>query len=88
MPAGTVFGREREALEREIFRYLGLRGTEAGKGAVMASVEPVVASLMGFIAFQEAPTPLGILGILLVLGAVILLNLEGPAQETTEKDAS
>ena len=67
---------------------LGLRGTEAGKGAVMASVEPVVASLMGFIAFQEAPTPLGILGIILVLGAVILLNLGGPAQETTEKDAS
>ena len=60
-----------------LFYSLGLRGTEAGKGAVMASVEPVVASLMGFAAFGEKPTPLGILGIVLVLGAVCLLNL-GP----------
>ena len=56
---------------------LGLRGEEAGKGAVMASVEPVVASLTGFIAFGEAPTPLGILGVVLVLAAVALLNLGG-----------
>ena len=59
-----------------LFYSLGLRGTEAGKGAVMASVEPVVASVMGFIAFHETPTPLGILGIALVLGAVALLNLD------------
>lgn len=56
---------------------LGLRGEEAGKGAVMASVEPVVASVIGFIAFREAPTPLGILGIVLVLAAVAILNLGG-----------
>ncbi len=56
---------------------LGLRGEEAGKGAVMASVEPVMASLMGFAAFGEVPTPLGIAGVLLVLAAVALLNL-GP----------
>lgn len=56
---------------------MGLRGEEAGKGAVMASVEPVVASLTGFIVFGEAPSPLGIVGIVLVLGAVVLLNLGG-----------
>lgn len=56
---------------------MGLRGEEAGKGAVMASVEPVVASLAGFIAFGEAPSPLGIVGIILVLAAVVLLNLIG-----------
>ena len=55
----------------------GLRGEEAGRGAVMASVEPVVASLMGFIAFHEKPTPLAVLGIVLVLAAVALLNLGG-----------
>ena len=56
---------------------LGLRGEEAGKGAVMASVEPVVASLTGFLAFRETPTPLGVLGIALVLAAVAILNLGG-----------
>ena len=60
-----------------LFYSLGLRGEEAGKGAVMASVEPVVASLAGFFAFREAPSPLGIVGIVLVLAAVALLNLSG-----------
>lgn len=62
---------------------LGLKGEEAGKGAVMASVEPVIASLAGFIAFGEAPSPLGIAGIVLVLAAVALLNLGG--KRKTEK---
>lgn len=52
----------------------GLQGEEAGKGAVMASVEPVVASVMGFAAFGETPTFLGVVGILLVLSAVVILN--------------
>ena len=52
----------------------GLRGEEAGKGAVMASVEPVVASVMGVAVFHESISPLGVLGVLLVLGAVVILN--------------
>ncbi len=56
---------------------LGLRGEEAGKGAVMASVEPVVASVVGFLAFHETPSVLGVVGIVLVLGAVVLLNWDG-----------
>ena len=56
---------------------LGLRGEEAGRGAVMASVEPVVASLTGFVAFSERPTLLGLIGVVLVLAAVALLNLGG-----------
>ena len=59
---------------------LGLRGEEAGRGAVMASVEPVVASLMGFAAFGERPTLLGLVGVVLVLAAVALLNLGGPKE--------
>ena len=64
-----------------LFYSLGLRGEEAGKGAVMASVEPVMASVMGLIAFGEVPAPLGIVGVLLVLAAVALLNLGGPKTE-------
>ena len=52
----------------------GLTGEEAGKGAVMASVEPVVASVLGFFVFHETPTVLSLLGVVLVLGAVIILN--------------
>lgn len=63
-----------------LFYSLGLKGEEAGKGAVMASVEPVVASILGFAVFHETPTPLGVVGIALVLGAVALLNLGGKKQ--------
>ena len=52
----------------------GLRGEEAGKGAVMASIEPVVASLMGVAVFHESISVPGVLGVLLVLGAVVILN--------------
>ncbi len=62
---------------------LGLRGEEAGRGAVMASVEPVVASLTGFIAFGEAPTLLGVVGVVLVLAAVVLLNVSGKTRESS-----
>ncbi len=55
----------------------GLEGEEAGKGSVMASVEPVVASVVGFAVFHEAPTLLGLVGIVLVLAAVVILNLNG-----------
>ena len=60
---------------------IGLRGEEAGRGAVMASVEPVVASLAGFAVFHETPTPLAAAGIVLVLAAVTLLNLGGTKTE-------
>ena len=54
---------------------LGLRSVEAGKAAILATVEPMVASLLGVAVFHEALTPLSALGILLILAAVILLSL-------------
>ena len=54
----------------------GLAGVEAGKGAVMASMEPVTASVLGFLVYHETPTPLGLAGIVLVLAAVVILNLK------------
>ncbi len=63
-----------------LFYSLGLKGEEAGRGAVMASVEPVVASLAGFVVFGEAPTALGVAGVVLVLAAVALLNIGNPAK--------
>jgi DME family drug/metabolite transporter len=59
----------------------GLKGVEASKGSVMASVEPVVASIAGFAVFGEEPTVLGVLGIALVLGAVVILNVKPRARK-------
>lgn len=53
----------------------GLSGIEAGKASVMASVEPVVATLVGFLVFHESLSLYSVVGIVLVLGAVALTNI-------------
>lgn len=52
-----------------------LTGLETGKASVYANIEPVVATLAGIFIFHEAISVQGVIGICLVLGAVILLNL-------------
>ena len=52
----------------------GLQSVPAGKAAILATVEPLVAALLGSLVFHEPLTPLTALGILLILVAVILLN--------------
>ncbi len=54
---------------------LGLRSVEAGKASILATVEPMVATLFGVAVFHEALTLTAALGILLILGAVVLLSL-------------
>ena len=54
----------------------GLSHVENGAASVMASIEPVVATVLGFLVFSEKPTFSAFLGILLVLGALAVLNLE------------
>lgn len=54
----------------------GLTGMEAGRASVMASVEPVVATLIGVLVFKEAMTALSALGVALVLSAVAILNMK------------
>ena len=53
---------------------LGLRSVEAGKAGIIATIEPVVATLVGIICFSETLTLLSGIGIVLVLSAVIILN--------------
>lgn len=60
----------------------GLRYTEAGKASVMASVEPVVASAVGILAFRESMTLSAAVGSLLVLTSVVLLNLPAGKEKT------
>lgn len=55
---------------------LGLENVEAGKAGIMATIEPLVATLVGVIVFSEPITFLSGLGILLILAAVIILNIK------------
>ena len=59
----------------------GLSGTETGKAAVMASTEPVVATLVGAVLFHEALTARSVLGVVLVLAAIAALNLRRKGKE-------
>jgi drug/metabolite transporter (DMT)-like permease len=53
----------------------GLSRMENGQAAIIASIEPVVATLLGFFVFHEVLTPGNVLGIGLVLSAIVLSNL-------------
>ena len=53
---------------------LGLRTVEPGRAAILATVEPLVATLFGAFVFHEPLTLLSALGIALILSAVVLLN--------------
>ena len=53
---------------------LGLHTVEASKAAILATVEPMVATLFGIFLFHEPVTLLSALGIMLILAAVVLLN--------------
>lgn len=53
----------------------GLRSVSLGKAPIIATVEPVVATLMGMI-YGEYPDMLGLFGIVLVLSSVIILNIK------------
>ena len=53
---------------------LGLRTVEAGKAGILATVEPMVATLIGITVFSEPLTVFSGAGILLILAAVVVLN--------------
>ena len=54
----------------------GLTGLENGKASVLASVEPVVASLVGIFIYKETYTFMSVTGVVMVLAAVVLLNIK------------
>ena len=53
---------------------LGLRTVEASRAGIIATIEPMVATLVGILVFAEPLTLASALGILLILSAVIMLN--------------
>lgn len=60
----------------------GLYEMEAGKASILATVEPFVATIVGVLFFKETMTPFKIIGMLLVLLAIIILNVN---KKSTDK---
>lgn len=54
---------------------LGLRSVEASKAGIIATVEPMVATLIGIFVFSEPLTLTSALGVLLILSAIVILNV-------------
>lgn len=60
----------------------GLIGIENGKASIMASIEPVVATLCGVFIYNEGLTVMSTVGILLVLSAIVLLKEKSTTEQT------
>ena len=60
---------------------LGLRSVEASKAGILATVEPMVATLIGVFMFLEPLTLMSGLGVLLILAAVVILNVSAGGSE-------
>lgn len=62
-----------------VFPYIlytyGLKYTENGKASIIASVEPVVATLLGIFVYHEKMTVNGLIGMVLILGAIVMCNI-------------
>lgn len=54
---------------------LGLTYMEVGRASILASIEPVVATLIGLLLYRETLTGVTLLGVILVLGAAIIVNM-------------
>ena len=55
----------------------GLKGLESGRASIIASIEPVTASLIGWLLYKEEMRPEGIAGMLLVLASCVLVAGKG-----------
>ena len=55
---------------------LGLERVEASKAGIIATIEPMVATLIGIAVFSEPLTLMSGAGIILILSAVVVLNLK------------
>ncbi len=65
----------------------GLQRMESGKAAILVAVEPLVGAVVGMTVYHESHSPLKLCGIVLILGAIILLNLnDKPAEAALQRE--
>lgn len=63
----------------------GLSMVETGKASITATMEPVVASLIGIYFFGEVLTAFQLVGILFIIAAVVLIQLRRKEQKTVTR---
>lgn len=66
-----------------LFYTAGLKEVENGKASIIVSIEPVTATVLGLIVFSEPFTLNGIIGIVLVILALVICNIEGKKNENS-----
>ena len=59
-----------------LFYTKGLEKVDPGIASILATIELVVASIVGFTIFKEEVTLEKLLGIILIMFSVVLLNLK------------
>ena len=55
---------------------LGLKRAGASRAAILATIEPITATILGTAVFGEALTALSIIGIVCVVAAIVILNVK------------
>ena len=66
---------------------LGLTGTENGKAAILASAEPVAATLYGAVFFGEIPSVIGVIGIATVIVGILICGSNGKYEKENENES-
>jgi len=61
--------------------YSGIRRVPSGLASVLTYCEPLVATVVGAVAFHEAVQPRGYLGVALVVGGGVWLAMERRAPQ-------
>ncbi|MCF0120528.1 MAG: DMT family transporter, partial [Oscillospiraceae bacterium] len=65
-----------------LFYTKGLEHLENSRASVIVAIEPVVATVVGFVMYSERPTVPAIIGIVLVLAAIFMMSR--PDKKQTE----
>ncbi len=68
-----------------LFYTSGLKGVESSTAPIIATIEPVVATLISVLIYKETLMLSAGLGIILVLSSVVILNVKGKTNENTSK---
>lgn len=63
----------------------GLKHMEAGNASIIACIEPVMATILGYLAYRETLTPWELFGILLVIFSSIIVNLSIKLKEVANE---
>ena len=63
----------------------GLSQIDPPTAAILSTLEPIVAALVGVLVYREAMDPFKSLGIVLIVGAVLLLNEKGRKEREKER---